>query len=74
MSCYECGPTNLTENVKWIHQKKKHENSSVHEEQDKEKDFVVVFEGAVSTQIISRSQCLCAITESHDVPRNFRIL
>ena len=52
MPCYECGPTNLTENVKWIHQKKKHENSSVHEEQDKEKDFVVVFEGAVSTQII----------------------
>ena len=32
--------------------RKKHENSSVHEEQDKEKDFVVVFEGAVSTQII----------------------
>ena len=52
MSCYECGPTNLTENVKWIHQKKKHENSSDHEEQDKDKDFVVVFEGAVSTQII----------------------
>ena len=52
MTCYECGHTNLTENVKWIHQKKKDGNSSVHEEQDKEKDFVVVFEGAVSTQII----------------------
>ena len=30
--------------------------------------------GAVSTQIVQRSKCFRAITEAHDVPRNFRIL
>ena len=62
MSCYECGPTNLTENVKWIHQKKKHEipeikeNSSVHEDQVKEEDPVVVFEFKVKLDLEPKKQ------------------
>ena len=32
------------------------------------------FQGAVYIQIIRSSKSLCAITEAHDVPRNFRML
>ena len=56
MTCYECGHTNLTENVKWIHKKKTYnslidEYSSVHEEQVKEEDPVVVFEFKVKLKL-----------------------